>query len=296
MTYLSIISDSDKVAKVMETEFDFEEYDILFTNAHSRVLTALEEKVKDLTERENQRIAKEKAEAEALAEKAKNELQSKRLTSIIYCAHFGNEIDLTVLWTYTDEEFENILKAKKDLFDANQKAENERKEKEEADKKAQEEKEEEQKEAIFEIRSKRLIEIGMIYSDEHDTFWTKENEDYILLASEVKNEDTIGFENLLNDSKSLIEKSKQKALEVIAQQEADLKASKADAEKLNAENKARVKKFAKDKKTLSGLIATVDYPDSVFVLENEESKEALNSFIVALADFKKEWIGNIEKL
>lgn len=301
MTYLSIISDSDKVAKVMETEFDFEEYDILYTNAFSRVQSALDEKIKDLTERENQRIATEKAESEAKAEKAKSDLQAKRLNELLPYNAYGADVDMATLWNLTEENYSKILESKKaikDSFDAEQKA---IQEKEEADKKAKEEKAKKEKDAIFEIRKKRLSEIGLIYNGGAYFYFKFEDNkattsDYSLSVELVEDADVIDFENLLSENKEKIESLKSEKAQAEAQKEADEKASKANAEKLKAENKARVKKFAKDKKTLSSLIATVDYPDSVFVLENEESKEALNAFIIDLAEFKKMWINSVEKM
>lgn len=293
MTYSSIISDSDKVAKVMETEFDFEEYDILFTNAHSRVLTALEEKVKDLTERENQRIAKEKAEVELK--------RSQKLISSGFSFDGNNyfvsdfkRLDMGTILMLSEHEFESVISA--GVVELNR-----LKEIEESKQKAQAEKAKKEKDAIFEIRKKRLLEVGLIYNGGAYFYFKFEDNktntsDYSLSVELVEDADVIDFENLLSENKEKIELLKSEKIKAEEQKEADEKASIADAEKLKAENKARVKKFAKDKKTLTSLIATVDYPDSVFVLENEESKEALNSFIVALADFKKEWIGKIEKI
>lgn len=294
MTYSGIIVDSAKVSAIMETDFDFEEYDILYSNANSRVLTALEEKVKDLMERENFRIEKEKAEEKAKEEKAKSDLQAKRLNELLPYNGYGADVDMATLWNLTEEHYSKVLESKKsikDSFDAEQKR---IQEKEESDKKAQEEKSKKEKDAIFEIRKNRMIEIGFVLNEEN--VFTHPDLFAGIASETILESDVIEFENIISDAKKSIQKSKHDAIELARQKEADEKASKADAAKLKAENKARVKKFAKDKKTLSGLIATVDYPDTVFVLENEESEEALKAFVGALDDFKKEWIGNIEKL
>lgn len=301
MTYSSIISDSDKVAKSMETDFDFQEYYILFTNANSRVLSALEEKVKDLTQRENDRIAKEKAESEAENERFKNNLQSSRLTAIQKYISFGSEIDITILWTYTDEEFETILKAKKDLFDANQQAENERKEKEEADKKVQEEKAKKEKDAIFEIRKNRLVEIGFVFNEDHQKFYYNDpNITVAWLKSNIYDSDTIDFENTLSDSKKSIADAKLKAEEIAAQKEADEKASKADAAKLKAENKAMIKRLASDKGLLikSFSILKEAFVSEIVTLkfENTESQELANEMIKSFDSVFDDFMSKIENL
>lgn len=294
MTYSGIISDSDKVSEIMHTQFDFEEFDILYTNAFSRVRSALDEKIKDLTQRENDRIAKEAAEKEAENERFKNNLQSSRLTAIQKYISFGAEIDITILWTYTDEEFETILKSKKDLFDANEKAENERKEKEESDKKAQEEKAKKEKDYVFNVRKNRLFEAGMVLTE--DVF-TNPNLFLGISCHSIYECDVIEFENILSDCKKSIKESIEKQEKAKAQKEADEKASKADAAKLKAENKARVKRLADDKNWLSGeLEKYFSLAPLEYLTENQETKDFIKSASQRIESLKSELLTELEKL
>jgi hypothetical protein len=81
MTYTNYLSDSDKIAKIYGVEFDFEEYDILLVETRKRIEVALQNKINDLSEKEktrleNEKLSKEKAEADAKL-KAIEEQQAK---------------------------------------------------------------------------------------------------------------------------------------------------------------------------------------------------------------------------
>lgn len=356
MTYAGIVVDSAKVSEIMETEFDFEEFDILFTNAFSRVQSALEEKIKDLNQRENDRIAKEKAEKEAAEEKSKSDLQAKRLNELLPYNGYGSDTDMATLWALTDDNYSAILASKKsikDSYDAKQKS---IKEKEESDKKKREEKEEEQKEAIFEIRSKRLEEIEMNLT-EHNTFWNFNAPDYIILQEDVYNADVIEFENILSDAKELIKKGKDQLkkelcnarknkllelgykvvenseypfvlsdklfvneeilsnrpkewfdelvqdsinhLQKLAneQKEKDLELAKADAAKLKAENKARIKRLADDKNWMSGeLEKYFSLAPLEYLTENQETKDFIKSASERIESLKAELLTELKNL
>lgn len=393
MTYDGIISKSDQLGRMDDGEFDYAEYDIMFDQVKDRVTSALESKIASLTANENQRLENIRLEAENAEAKRLSDLQASRLTEIMPYVAFGAPIDLTKLSEMTDDEYQGNLSSKKGLFEADSKlkadAETERLEKEE-----------EEKEAVYEIRKKRLEEAGMIYSDEHNSFWTKLNPEFIILAHDIYHEGTLEFENTLVEVKGVIEREqrkidllaeREKALSDIGMQVLDFginfkvgdnnyftvekkqieqsnseqfsailtqakesfvehrksfvtalgyvhnpitknfelekfdsysddfldftpdffkekvveielhvkqrndELSKADAEKLKAENKARVKKYAGDKKTLTALVNSVRFHHNAFSLENNESEETMNTFIIALEDFKKLWIDNVQK-
>jgi len=81
MTFQNIIIDCDKIAKIFNSDFDFEEYDILLSEVEKRLEVASQNKIEDLTEKEktrveNERLQKEKAEADAKL-KAIEDQQSK---------------------------------------------------------------------------------------------------------------------------------------------------------------------------------------------------------------------------
>jgi len=72
------------------------------------------------------------------------------------------------------------------------------------------EKEEEEKEAIYEIRKERLLEVGLTYSDEHDTIYVDSNSDYILLCSEILEASAIEFEKIISECKQVFNEFKAK--------------------------------------------------------------------------------------
>lgn len=324
-------------------EFDFEEYDILFEQVKSRVELALDSKVASLTASENQRLDNIRLEEANKEAKRLSDLQASRLTEIMPYVAFGDVVDLTNLSSLEDNVFQAILIAKKEYFQLDQK----KKQKEEQERLA---KEEEEKEAIYAIREKRLLELGMQYSDEHDTFWLKENDDYILLKddvidwsalefeetfSEVKNIiqeandkiekekvfeirknrlaeigfnvdeersgffihpllfggvdtdalfnlDATWFENKISESKLNIEKAKLDAEEAEKQKSIDLQLAIEDAERLKAENKARVKKYSKDKKALTDFVKSLEFRSAVPELENDDMQPVLDKILLEL--------------
>lgn len=295
MTYTGIVADSAKVSEIMQTEFDFEEYEILYTGAFSRVQNALEEKVKDLTERENQRIAKEKAEAEAAAEKAKNDLQAKRLNEILPYLSFGAPIDATKLNELSEEEFQGNLSSKKGLYNAKLKADQEAEAKRKAQEEAEKEKAKKEKDAIFEIRKNRLLEIGFIFNDKF--YYDDKNITIALLSANIYAYDTIDFENKLNEVKKDILEAKQKAEEIAAQKEADEKASKADAAKLKKENAERFKRLSSDKNWLNGeLEKYFSLAPLEYLSENQEIKDFIKSASERIDSLKCELLNELENL
>lgn len=184
-------------------EFDFEEYDILLDQVKERITTAYENKVKSLTESENQRLENVRLEAEAKEVNDRIELQNQRLNEILPYVAFGEAVDLTKLCYMELEVYDFILRAKKTLFDADLKS------KQDAEAEALV-KLEEEKEAIYEIRKKRLEDLGMQYSDEHDTLWLEENADYILLKDDVADWSALEFEQTFSEVKGIIESAKEK--------------------------------------------------------------------------------------
>lgn len=353
MTFSEIEFSKTQLFAFFTVEFDFEEYDILFDQAKSRVEVALENKVNSLTASENQRLDNIRLEEEAIELKRLADLQAERLTAIMPYVAFGQAVDLTKLSELTKGEWEVIFDAKKALFDAsvleNKKIEDERIAKEE-----------EEKETIYEIRKKRLEEAGMKYSDEHGTLWLEEADEYILLKEDVSDYSALEFEETISEVKSIVQAAKdqvekEKAFEIRkerlaeigivekengwfsdvnndstmnktlvyesdakrfeqaileskeaikignylrekaeAQKALDLKLAKEDAERLKNENKARIKKYAADKKTLIEFVKSLDVRNPIPELDNVESEETLSTFMIALEDFRKEWINNVE--
>jgi|GEM_PF-2040664 len=78
MTFESLKSVSERCNASFETDFDFEEYKIMFDQVKERIVKSLLEKTNDLIDRENQRVENEKLKAINEENERKNkELQDK---------------------------------------------------------------------------------------------------------------------------------------------------------------------------------------------------------------------------
>ena len=137
-----------------------------------------------------------------------------------------------------------------------------------------------EKEKAFELRIAKLLEIGLIYSDEHDTYFVAADSNFILLPDDIKNESEEEFEETLSESRQVI---------------SDYKLSKADAEKLKKENKARIKRLAGDKKIISeGL--EVYFADLHLDTENQETKDFIEKSNAKIQDLKNELLTELNNL
>ena len=195
-------------------DFDFEEYDILFDQAKSRVEVALENKVNYLTASENQRLDNIRLEEESKELKRLADLQAERLTAIMPYVAFGQSVDLTKLSELTKGEWEIIFDAKKALFDADVKAKKEAQEKLDAENLERENKAKADKEKIFEIRRGRLAEIGLIYNGElfiDKYLFSNISESFVSEVDEVKFEVIFNYEISLN---KIYEERKNTLLEI----------------------------------------------------------------------------------
>lgn len=281
-------------------DFDFEEYDILFDQAKSRIETALENKVNSLTASENQRLENIRLEEESKELKRLADLQAERLTAIMPYVAFGQVVDLTKLSELTKGEWELIFESKKALFEADTKEKQEAKEKLDAENLEKENKDKADKEAVFEIRKSRLAEIGINSVDNGTQFtYSMIKGDFVFqltyLVDRVLNSDAIDFETIITDAKLSIEKAKSDAEEAEKQKALDLKLSKEDAERLKKENKARVKRLSVDKKVISESLE-VYFADLHLSTENEESLAFIITANTKIQALKNELLTELEKL
>jgi colicin import membrane protein len=266
MVYDGIVKDSDSIAKICKSEFDFEEYEILFHSAILRVENSLKDKIDALGEKEAQRLENErlKVENDAAIAKAK-ELQDK--------------IDAD------KKEYERKAKEVQDKIDA----ENLEREK----------KYELEKEQVFEIRKNRLEKVGFTFFENVKRFELIEfGKVFYFEESEIKESDVIDFETLLTDvelsvenaksefekSEKLKEENEQKAKDAADKFKAD---ADAFAEKQEKENKDRIARFLSDKKLLNDFVECLEFGGVIPDCENNISEEYLSTLFVKLADFKK---------
>lgn len=299
MTFQNVVPDVDAIGLICKQEFDFEEYDILFEQTLARIENAIKDKIDDLNDREEQRIAREQAEEENRKLKAKQDLQAERLKLFAPYIHFITEEDewsITDLADISEPLFNVLLSTKKALFEADAKEKKEAQDQLDAENLEKENKAEADKEKIFEIRKARLAEIGFETTDDSKLFFNKEFQSICFGADDVFNSDAINFENIINDSKLLIEKFKADAEEAEKQKAKDLQLAKEDAERLKKENKARIKTYAADKKLLIELIESLDFHNALPEMQNDLSEEMLNKLIIDLDELKKGWLNNINNI
>lgn len=194
MTFETKDSVKDELNKLANSEFDYEEFDILFEQAKARIENSFAEKIESVNKAEAQRVETELANKRAEEEKRKNELQASRLNELLPYNSFGADVDMATLWSLTDGEYQIILQDKKALFDKNNKElEKERLEKEESDKQKQNK--------IFEIRKNRLIKLGCDF--ELENFSHKKSNS--ISADGIKQMDVIDFETYISELEILIE-------------------------------------------------------------------------------------------
>ena len=162
--------------EMVNAEFDFQEFLVAFEQARVRVQYRFDVKCGEIQEKENQRLenerlAKEKAEADEKLRKIQEQQEKERQEA--------------------EAKFQAIELQR---------------EKERAEREA---KEEQLKEKQLEVRKNRLLEIGLNYSFEHDTLFVDEKSDFILLMQDVSDADIIEFENIFNESKKAIQNFKE---------------------------------------------------------------------------------------
>lgn len=182
------------------TSFDttiLQEFESLFPAKVEELTEMLCNKSNSLTTAENARLEKERTD-----------LELKRTKELItsgfsfdgnnYFVSDFKRLDMGTILQLSDSGFNEIINAGKTELARLAKIETDKAEKAE-----------EEKEAIYEIRKKRLEEAGMIYSDEHDSLWIKEDADYILLAEDVSNYSALEFEKTFSEVKTIIQNFKE---------------------------------------------------------------------------------------
>lgn len=241
------------VIEIDTTNFDFEEFDILRQQAVLRVRKVAEDKVADLYEKEEQR-----AENERLVEEAK--------VATAKAKELHDQID--------------------------------------ADNAEREAKAQIKKEQTFEIRKNRLSEIGFeitigLYKGQSGNVDPKTlknlfiNKNIVLDEVDIINADEIDFETIISDAKLVIEKTKSDAEEAEKQKAIDLQLAKADADKLKKESKARIKKYANDKKNLTEYVRRLEFTGVLHELENKEMQPLLDSILLELENTRGFLLTNI---
>jgi hypothetical protein len=151
-----------------------------------------------------------------------------------------------------------------------------------------------QKDEQFEVRKNRLAEIGFVFGENvgmnHNEFV-----DIFINTEMVYNASITEFEQILSDAKKSIAdvKAKKEANEK-AQQEAEKRAA-AEQKKAEAENKARIKRLANDKKIISESFE-VYFADLHLETENKETKDFIERANFKIAMVKSELLTELNEL
>jgi len=184
------IENAESTAKLFKEQekpvFPIQEFQDDFDEKFAEIEKQIEAKKTSL---ENEK----KLTDEADIEQQRKDLELARKTELIesgiscdgnnYFVSDFKRLDMGTILSLSDEAFSSIIKAgKTELKRLSDLAE-------------------EEKEAIYEIRKNRLLEIGLKYSDEHDTISVHADSDFILLAEDVLNQSTLEFENTIAEAK-----------------------------------------------------------------------------------------------
>jgi len=288
MTFQNVIPDGAAIGLICKQEFDFEEYDILFEQTLARIENAIKDKIDDLTEREERHLENERMKQEIFDVRVIRfkelgfELEENLMFRSFELPHTYTKSELLNIDSTTFERaISNLKQAKEELKQAKIDAENlEKENKVNAD-----------KEKIFEIRKSRFLELGVELNGEY----FMNTNGIVYDKRDVFNADAIDFETIITDAKLVIEKAKEEYERAEKQKAIDLELSKADAERLKKENKARVKRLAGDKKIISESLE-VYFADLHLSTENEESLAFIITANTKVQALKNELLTELEKL
>lgn len=206
--------------------------------------------------------------------------------------HAQNKINSLSAELHIQQENERLAREKAKA-DAKLKEIQEQQEKERVER---ESKELEQKNQMFEIRKKRLNDIGVILTLEGLFKYLTDDYDYVIATKpEVYNADLIVFENIMSDAIITISKAKEEVERVKAEKEAQEKAEIEAKKKADKENKERQKRLSLDKKLISESLE-VYFADLHFATENKETKDFIENANTKIQNLKIELLTELENL
>lgn len=248
---------------LVNTDFDYEEFDILFEQARARIQTSWDAKCNDIIEKEAQRLENERLQKEAEQARIISELQATRLSELTPYIAYGEPMDLTNLHSIEESVWVEVIASKKAVFEAEQK------EKQGAQLKVITD-----KQKIFDFRKARLEKDGFVL---HNGLFSDNDSIVNIQESQVRDADVIDFETLITDAVSKVESEKERRLQIEEERIANEVLAKEDAERLKKENKAREKRLAKDKEIYRN---TLNENLSGFPMFFDSPNEEINSFSI----------------
>ncbi len=304
MTFENMKVSAESIEQSLNAEYDFEEYDILFDQVKGRVAKLLLDKTNDLTARENQRLENEAMKKEIfevrvnrLKELGVEELSSvekpmgngptqteqTRLKIIDNIYRIGSiQISGKEIMEYDSTTFEKQLSdiklAKEKLEQAKHDAEIQK-----------------QKDEQFEVRKNRIFELGFGITDNLHFFFSKEFPEVSVNTEVVFQASVTEFEEILSKAKQdIIDAEKKKEADELAEQE-KRKQEVIAKKKADAENKARVKRLAKDKESISKAIELY-FLEFSLESENEETKHFISFANLQIGQLKSDLLTQLKDL
>jgi hypothetical protein len=255
----------------------------MFDQMKSRVSNDLMNKTNDLTQREKERKEREDLKKELF------EVRVNRLKEVGFDLHNDSFMAKEGVTFYQKSFIENAssLEFEEVLSDIKKSREDQEQTKRNAEIKRQ-------KDEQFEVRKNRLFEIGFVFGENvgmnHNEFV-----DIFINTETVYNASITEFEQILVDAKKSIADAKaQKEANEKAQQEAEKRAA-AEQKKAEAENKARIKRLANDKKIISESFE-VYFADLHLETENKETKDFIERANFKIAMVKSELLTELNEL
>jgi hypothetical protein len=275
-TIHNVEENKSKLDFLVNEEFDYEEYDILFDVARNRVQSSWDLKCNDITTRENQRLENEAMKQEIF------QVRVNRLKEVGFDLHNGVFMD-TILSTAIQESF--ILDCNSQTFEETLLDIKFR-----LDKKEQEAREVEiknQKEEQFKVRRNRLAEIGFKWIGHNQEFVCKEL-GLNLYGDSIADADIFGFEEMLSKAKQdVVDAEKKREQDELDLQEKRKQEAK-DKKQKELDDKARVKRLAKDKESIKNALTLIKETVIGEIVFRKYDNEETESFRAKLeVDFDK---------
>lgn len=293
-TIENVEENKSKLDALVNEEFDYEEYDILFEQARSRVQSSWDLKCNDIQLREEQRLENERMKQEIF------EVRVKRMAEVGY--NFVDDVFIhkTLALAFTKQQVYDCssLLFEDELSDIKNELEKVEQAKRDVEIKKQ-------KDEQFEVRKNRLAEIGFVYG-ENVGMNHKEFTSVFVNTELVYNASIIEFEEILSNARQsivdaeiqkaeAIEKAKQaEELALKQKEEADKKAI-ADKKKADAENKARVKRLAKDKESIAKAIE-IYFLEFNVEAENQEAIDLVSYANLQIGQIKADLLTKLNEL
>jgi hypothetical protein len=285
ITFDTILGTTQEVANLLETEFDFEEYDVMFDQMKYRVSNDLMNKTNDLTQREKERKEREDLKKELF------EVRVNRLKEVGFDLHNDSFMAKEGVIFYQKSFIENAssLEFEEVLSDIKKSREDQEQTKRNAEIKRQ-------KDEQFEVRKNRLAEIGFVLKENDGFYFALDGvEKLALRQGRVYDASITDFEEIMSKAKQdIIDVKAKKEANEKAQQEAEKRAA-AEQKKAEAENKARIKRLANDKKIISESFE-VYFADLHLETENKETKDFIERANFKIAMVKSELLTELNEL